>query len=219
MSNKKDIAICLFSGGLDSAVAVAVARDRGYEPSLLFVNYGQKTQKKERWCVKKIAEFYNIKKIQIVDIMWLKDFGKSALFDKNIKLDENNKTLEYVPFRNSIFLSIATAWAEVENARAIFVGSSGGDSICPDNSSDYLKAFQQVINIGTMLNKNIKIIAPLINTNKNGAVKIGKKLNVRFDLTWSCHNNLNKACGHCSNCLARRKAFGSNGLKDPILYE
>jgi len=219
MSVSKNKAICLLSGGLDSAVVVAVAKEQGYEPCLLFVNYGQKTLKKEKWCVEKIADFYDIKEMRMIDIKWLKGFGKSALFDKNIKLDESNSALEYVPFRNSIFLSIATAWAEVANARAIFVGSSGGDSICPDNSSDYLKAFQQVINKGTMLNKDIKIIAPLIDTDKNGAVKMGSELGVRFDFTWSCHNNIDRACGHCSNCLARKKAFKFNNMKDPILYE
>lgn len=212
-------AICLISGGLDSAVSVGVAKELGCDLYFLFISYGQKTLVKEEQCVDQLAKFFKPKKIWKVSLPWLKEFGGSALFDKKTVLNENNFLLEYVPFRNSIFLSIATALAEAIGADYIFLGSSGGDHICPDNSPEYLNSFQRIIEIGTLLKKDIKIKAPFSKTNKVGIVNIGKKLNVPFKNTWSCHNNINKACGHCSNCLARLDAFEVNGLKDPIDYE
>jgi 7-cyano-7-deazaguanine synthase len=217
MANKK--AICLISGGLDSTVATAMTIDRGYKPIFLFIRYGQKTVKKEEWCVNKLKDFYKVKDLFVIDLPWIKKFGGSALLDKNIPLDEKNFLLEYVPFRNSIFLSIATALAEVQKADLVVMGSTGGDHICPDNSPEFHNAFQKVMEIGTMLKKDIKIFHPLTDTDKTGAVKIGNKLNVPFEFTWSCHNGTEIACGHCSNCKARLEAFELNGSKDPIKYE
>ena len=218
-SEKTRRAVCLISGGLDSTVAAAVAKNEGFELYFLFLNYGQKTLEKEQECVEKLAKHYKPQEIRSININWLRDFGKSALFDPEIPLNEKNFLLEYVPFRNSIFLSAATAWAETLGADAIFVGSSGGDHICPDNSPQYLRAFQEVITEGTMLKNDIKIEAPLIKTDKNGAVQMGKELYVPFELTWSCHNNTDVACGHCSNCKARIEAFTNSGEIDPIPYQ
>lgn len=217
MSKKR--AVCAVSGGLDSTVSLAFARKEGYELYLLFFRYGQKTQKKEESCVRKLIKFYKPKGYLLIDLPWMKKLGGSALFDKNIPLDEKNFIKEYVPFRNSIFLAITTAWAEIIGAERIFTGSTGGDHICPDNSKEYIASFQKIINIGTMLNKNIILTAPLSKIDKSGAVKLGTELGVPFRLTWSCHNNIDKACGHCSNCIARLKAFSQNGLTDPIKYE
>lgn len=216
MKNKK--AICLISGGLDSTVASAIAISKGYEPIFLFLRYGQKTVKKEEWCLDQLVKHWNIKKVQKVDLPWIKEFGGSALLDKNVSLDEKNFRLEYVPFRNSIFLAVATALAEVEKADIVVVGSTGGDHICPDNHPVFIKAFQKIITMGTMLKKDIRIYSPLTKTDKTGAVKIGKKLKTPFEFTWSCHNGNDAACGHCSNCLSRIEAFKLNASKDPIKY-
>jgi 7-cyano-7-deazaguanine synthase len=212
-------AVCLISGGLDSTVATSVAASKGYQLYFLFLEYGQKTLVKERKCVEKLKKYFDPKKLTIVELPWLRQFGGSALLDQTTKLDENNPELEYVPFRNSIFLSVATAYAEVNRVNYIYIGSTGGDRICPDNSQEYLNAFQKIIDLGTMLHRNIKIKAPLIKTDKTGAIKIGRKLKTPFELTWSCHNNTEKACGVCSNCRARIEAFESNHLTDPIDYE
>lgn len=216
---KKKQAVCLISGGLDSTVAAAVAKNRGYDLHFLFLEYGQKNLKREEKSINNLGKYFKPKKILKIKLPWIKKFGGSGLLDKNITLDERNFRAEYVPFRNSVFLSVATAFAEVIGAEAIFVGSSGGDYICPDNSPEYIRSFQKVIEEGTMLKKDIKIVAPLIKTDKTGAVKIGKKLNAPYELTWSCHNNTKTACGHCSNCLARIEAFRKNQMEDTIEYD
>jgi 7-cyano-7-deazaguanine synthase len=215
----KKRAICLISGGLDSTVSTSIVINKGYTPIFLFFRYGQKTLKKEEECLDKLVKHYQIKDIVKINLPWIKEFGGSALLEKNIPLNEINFRKEYVPFRNSIFLSIATALAEVKNAKLIVIGSTGGDHICTDNSPEYLASFQKIIKQGTMLKKNIKIFSPLLKTDKEGAIKIGKKLKVPFQYTWSCHNNINKACGHCSNCKARLEAFKLNKIKDPIIYQ
>jgi len=212
-------AVCLISGGLDSAVATAVAKSRGFDLYFLFVDYGQKTLERERDCVAKLAEHYKPTEVRSLNMRWLKDIGQSALFDPETPLNEGNFLLEYVPFRNTILLSAATAWAEVLGADAIFVGSSGGDHICPDNSPAFIRAFQEVAIQGTLLKKDIKIEAPLMETDKRGTVILGEELGVPFELTWSCHNNTEAACGHCSNCVARRDAFDSFHTADPIPYQ
>ncbi len=211
-------AVCLISGGLDSTVASAIAIDQGYEPIFLFIKYGQKTMEKEEWCFDKLVEHWKIKEVFKVGLPWIKEFGGSALLDGNIPLDERNFLLEYVPFRNSIFLSVATALAEVKKAEIIVVGSTGGDHICPDNSPIFLEAFQDVVSKGTMLKKDVKIFHPLTDTDKTGVLKIGTELKAPLEFTWSCHNNIEKACGHCSNCKARVEAFELNQIKDPIQY-
>jgi 7-cyano-7-deazaguanine synthase len=217
MKNKK--AICTVSGGLDSTVSAAIAKSQGYKLYFLFFRYGQKTSKREEASVRKITEFYKPEKLLVIDLPWIKRMGGSALLDKKITLDEKNFRKEYVPFRNSIFWAAATAWAEVIGAERILIGSTGGDHICPDNSPKFISAFQEIMKIGTMLKKDIKLTAPLAKTDKKGAIKIGMKLKAPFHLTWSCHNNDKLACGHCSNCKSRLEAFGSLKLKDPIKYE
>lgn len=216
--NKQKRAVCLISGGLDSTVATALAIKDGYEPIFLFLRYGQKTIEKEEWCLDRLVKFWKVKKVVKVDLPWIKEFGGSALLDKNIPLDERNFRLEYVPFRNSIFLSVATALAEVQKAEIIVIGSTGGDHICPDNNPEFISLFQSLVEKGTMLKKDIVIYHPLTDTDKTGAVKAGYEIGVPFDLTWSCHNNTEAACGHCSNCKSRIEAFEFNGLKDPIRY-
>ncbi len=212
-------AVCLISGGLDSAVASAIAISKGYEPIFLFFRYGQKNLKKEEWCFNQLVKHWQVKQFYKINLPWIKEFGGSALLDKDIPLSENNFHLEYVPFRNSIFLSIATALAETQKADIIVIGSTGGDHICPDNTPEFIQSFQKVMSIGTLLKNNIKIFHPLTKTDKTGVIKIGKQLKTPFQLTWSCHNSINIACGHCSNCLARIKAFNLNHIQDPIKYE
>ncbi len=211
-------ALCVLSGGLDSGVCLGIACDEYADVSVIFFNYGQKTYQREKKCVEQLVRHYQISDFQEIQLPWLKDFGVSALFDSSVTLTEENQTFEYVPFRNSILLSIATAYAESKEMSAIFIGSTGGDHICPDNSPSYIDAFQHLIEQGTMIKKDIQLRAPLLQGDKKTAIEIAQKLKVPLQYTWSCHNNIDEACGTCSNCRARLEAFASLGQKDPIQY-
>lgn len=211
-------AVCLMSGGLDSAVTAAVAIRGGFIPKFLFVDYGQKTRVRERQSAQELATHFGSPELRVVRLPWLRSFGKSGLFRDDVNLDETNFRLEYVPFRNSILLAIATALAEVTDADRVYIGSTGSDRICPDNSPEFIEAFQGVVRLGTMLKTDIQVTAPLVEMDKVGVVKLGSELGVPFEKTWSCHNGKKLACAHCSNCRSRLVAFDRLGLKDPLRY-
>lgn len=214
----KPKAICLVSGGLDSAVTVAVAQRDGFNTRFLFVDYGQKTASKERRSATALAEHFQTETPNIVRLPWLKEFGGSGLFRTDVTLNKDNEKFEYVPFRNSLLLAIGVALAEVSGADRVYIGSTGSDRIAPDNSPEFIEAFQRLTRLGTMLKTDIQITAPLIELNKQGVVKLGIDLNVPFEKTWSCHNTSELACGGCSNCRSRLAAFQSLGLRDPLPY-
>ncbi len=212
--NRKS-AVCTVSGGLDSAVSAAMMINAGFETRFIFFDWGQKTFRREFECATKLAEYYKTD-LKVVEVAILKSLpGISLTQAETLTLPIN----EYVPNRNAILESQAVAYAEFMRAGAVCIGSTGGDHICPDNSPAFVGVMQKLVDQGTMLNPPIKMIAPLMDTDKTGAVEIGQRLNVPFELTWSCHNNIDKACGKCSNCETRIEAFQLNGLKDPIEYE
>lgn len=214
----KPAAVCLVSGGLDSAVTAAVAKIDGFDIRFLFVDYGQKTAVKERRSATALAEYFEATSLDVVRLPWLRSFGGSGLFRKDVELTQANEKFEYVPFRNSILLAVATALAEASDADRVYIGSTGSDHIAPDNSLEFIAAFQQLTRIGTMLKTDIQITAPLIHMSKAQVVQTGASLNVPFELTWSCHNRSKLACGGCSNCRSRQAAFQSLGLTDPLRY-
>jgi 7-cyano-7-deazaguanine synthase len=211
--NRKS-AICTVSGGLDSAVAAAVMAKAGFKLHFIFFDWGQKTYRKELECAQALARHFSAT-IKIVEIPLLKSLSGVSLTQKETLTTAIN---EYVPNRNAILESQAVAYAEYLKAGAVCIGSTGGDHICPDNSPKFVEVMQCLINEGTLLKPPVQIIAPLIHTDKVGAVKIGFELEVPFELTWSCHNNIDAACGYCSNCESRLKAFKLNGKKDSIQY-
>lgn len=210
----------LISGGLDSTVVAAhmqASYDRSY---FLFCDYGQKTLVRERKAFEDICEHYQPEQAEVVDMKWMRSIGSSALFEEATLLNAENRKREYVPFRNACLLAAGVALAETVEANAVLIGSTSGDTTCPDNSPAFIDAFQEVIRQGTMTDRPISLIAPLIELDKAGVIKLGLSLSAPFELTWSCHNNTGQvACGQCTNCLARRQAFNSLGHEDPILYE
>jgi len=207
-------AVCTVSGGLDSAVASALMHDAGFELNFIFFDWGQKTYSKELECAKALADHYS-SDLKIVEVSILKSLPGISLTEMETLTSPIN---EYVPNRNAILESQAIAYAEFLRAGAVCIGSTGGDHICPDNSPDFVEAMQDLVNQGTMLKPPIKLLAPLMDTDKTGAVKLGLELGVPFENTWSCHNNTDLACGTCSNCEARIEAFELNNVKDPIKY-
>jgi 7-cyano-7-deazaguanine synthase len=207
-------AVCTISGGLDSAVAAAMMHSAGFELHFLFFDWGQKTYEREFKCAQSLAEYYGVD-LQKVEIPLLKILPDISLTQRETLTNAIN---EYVPNRNAIIESQAVAYAEYLRAGVVCIGSTGGDHICPDNSPSFINVMQNLINEGTMLKPSIQIMAPLMTVDKTEAVRIGTELSVPFELTWSCHNNIDEACGSCSNCEARLEAFVVNKIPDPITY-
>ena len=214
-------AVCLISGGMDSAVASAVAKKEGYEIYALTFNYGQRNRK-EIESAKKIAEWLG-GKYKIIDVN-LRQIGGSALTDE-IEVPEkaNGIPVTYVPARNTIFLSFALAYAEVIDADSIFIGVNSVDySGYPDCRPEYIEAFQKMANFAlkrSVEGRPIKIKTPLLYFSKAEIVKKGYELHVPFEKTWSCYREGEKACGKCPSCKLRIEAFREAGKRDPIEYE
>lgn len=218
MNTVRNKCVCLISGGLDSAVVAALALKNGLELNFLTGDYGQVTRLKELECARKLADYYQVSAARTIDLQWLRDFGGSGLTDVRIYLSKGNAELEYVPFRNTVLLAAAVAWAEVLQAESVFIGSTGPPWHTPDNSPEYIRAMQEVVRLGTKLRQDISLRAPFCNSKKIEVVELGLSLNVPFQLTWSCHNDNILACGQCSNCLDRLQAFRDLGAVDPIPY-
>lgn len=212
---KRKSAVCTVSGGLDSAVAAALIAEASFDLHFIFFDYGQKTGKKELWCAKALARHYKTD-LKIVKVPFLKDLPGVSMTRKEKLTTKYN---EYVPNRNTILESQAVAYAEHLRAGVVCVGSSGGNIITPDNSLKFIRIMQMLIDEGTQLKPPIQIVAPLLSTNKAGAVQLGLQIGVPFKLTWSCHNQEESACGKCSNCKSRIEAFKLNDHHDPIRYE
>ncbi|MFT7538166.1 MAG: 7-cyano-7-deazaguanine synthase [Lysobacterales bacterium] len=211
MSTKK--AIVLLSGGLDSATILYDAKKKGFKPYCLIFDYGQRHDKEIKQA-KKIADAvkakYEIVKIQMP---WL----GSSLLDKSMKLpehtviDQKEIPSTYVPARNIIFLSFAASYAEAVDAEGLFIGANAIDySGYPDCRPDFFDAYKKVMKKGLktgVKGKNIKIYTPLLRKTKAQIIKMGIKLKVPYELTWSCYAGGRKPCGVCDSCLLRAKGF------------
>jgi 7-cyano-7-deazaguanine synthase len=221
-------AVILLSGGLDSAVTMALAKEQGYDLYPLSFDYGQRHEK-ELESARKIAQYYRIKehKIMIID---LTQIGGSALTDDALCIPEKRDMeklgsdipITYVPARNTILLSFALGYAEVIRAEAIFIGANALDySGYPDCRPEFLSAFQKIAQLGTKAGVEggtIEIKYPLIDLTKSQIIREGTRLKVPIQLTWSCYMGGEKACGRCDSCLLRLKGFSEAGFKDPIEY-
>ena len=140
-------AIIALSGGIDSAVAAAIAKKEGYELYFLTANYGQKNIEKELENSKKLAQYFGVKEHKIIDMKWLGELGNSGITDINIHFENVSDDFIYVPYRNTCIISACIAWAEVMGAEAIFTGSEGGPWICPDNSPEYYEKLNELVSI------------------------------------------------------------------------
>jgi 7-cyano-7-deazaguanine synthase len=223
MTKEKSKAVVILSGGMDSCVTAAIARE-SYELALLHCSYGQLTESRERRAFEQIAGFYNVRDRLIFKLGVFSQIGGSALTDSGISvpeegLDQHRIPVTYVPFRNAHFLSAATSWAEVIGARAIFIGAVSEDSSgYPDCRPEYYRAFQEVIRAGTRPETKIEIQTPVIGMRKSEIVQTGLKLKAPLHLTWSCYQFEDQACGVCDSCRLRLAAFSQAGVRDPIAY-
>jgi len=221
----KSKAIVLLSGGMDSLVCSAIALEESNEVYFLHINYGQKTSDREQKAFEDIAYYYQIpmERRKIIDMTFLRQIGGSSLTDEKItvkdyKGDSKNIPDSYVPFRNSIILSMAVSWAEVIGAKKLFIGANFEDSPgYPDCRPSYYQAFNQVIKEGTK-EANIEILTPVILLKKKEIVQKGYQLKAPFELSWSCYKNGSLACGKCDSCSLRLRGFYEAGMTDPIKY-
>jgi len=217
-------AIILISGGMDSAVCAGIAKEQGFDLYGLHINYGQRTEQRELKAFNDICDYYSAKDRLIVDISHLVAIGGSSLTDKNMEVTKTNLESKeipssYVPFRNANILAIATSWAEVISANAIFIGAMEEDSSgYPDCRKVFFKAFQDTINTGTKPNSNINIITPIIDMSKKDIILLGNRISVPFHLSWSCYKNEELACGECDSCGLRLRGFSNANIQDPIKY-
>ncbi len=223
MNNKKT-AIVALSGGMDSCVTAAIANEK-YNLALLHINYGQRTENRELKAFHDIADFYGVNKKLIIEFTHFSKIGGSSLTDKSIEVSNanlNNKEVpsSYVPFRNANILSACVSWAEIIKAEAIFIGAVFEDSSgYPDCRPDFFKAFETAVNLGTKPETHIKIETPIIHMKKSGIIKRGLELNAPLELTWSCYQNEDEACGVCDSCALRLRGFQELGVEDPVKYK
>jgi 7-cyano-7-deazaguanine synthase len=230
MAETKPKAVVLLSGGLDSATVLAIANATGYDSYALSFFYGQR-HVWELDCARRIAADLDVKDHRIAQID-LQMFGGSALtadisVPKGRSLEEMSERIPstYVPARNTIFLSVALAWAEVLGSSDIFVGVNALDySGYPDCRPEFIEAFEKMANLATKAGveglQNLKIRTPLISLSKAQIIRKGLELGVNFGLTSSCYDPspFGEACGACDSCLLRQKGFQENGLIDPLRY-
>lgn len=228
-------AVVLSSGGVDSTTCVGIAvRKLGAENvSTLSVYYGQK-HSKELACAHSVANFYGVKHYEM-DFSEVMKFSNCSLLShstenvaheayvEQLKKTNGSPVATYVPFRNGLFLSAVAALAisiypddEIEVYCGMHADDAAGNAY-PDCSSEFNDAIGKAIYLGS--GKKVKVVSPLVKMTKAEVVKLGTELNVPYELTWSCYEGHEKACGKCGTCIDRLNAFKANGLTDPIQYD
>lgn len=218
-------AVILLSGGLDSATVVAMAKDQGYACYTMSFDYGQR-HRAELNAAARVARDLGVVQHKVIGLN-LDGMGGSALTDTSIDVPETlgeGIPVTYVPARNTVFLSLALGWAEVLEARDIFIGVNAVDySGYPDCRPEFIEAFERLANLATKAGvegNGFTIQAPLQNMSKAEIVKAGVALGVDYGLTVSCYqaNDEGQACGKCDSCRLRAEGFTAAGVSDPTRY-
>jgi 7-cyano-7-deazaguanine synthase len=222
----RTLAVVLLSGGMDSCVCAALAA-RDHRAAAVHVSYGQRTEERERRSFESICDRLEIRDRLMVRNEALRAIGGSALTDEKIVVPEMQSLgasisegvpVTYVPFRNAHFLAVAVSWAEVLGAEKIYIGAVEPDSSgYPDCRPEYYRAFNDVVKVGTK-EGTIEVVTPLIAMHKREIVTLGLELGAPLDLTWSCYQREDRACGVCDSCVLRLRAFREAGAEDPIPY-
>jgi 7-cyano-7-deazaguanine synthase len=219
----KPLAVVLASGGMDSCVTTAIAQV-DFRLAMLHVAYGQRTEARELRAFHALADFYGAARRLVCRLEHFRQIGGSSLTDSSLaveraNLDRKEIPSSYVPFRNAHLLSIAVSWGEVLGAQKIFIGAVAEDSSgYPDCRPEYYAAFNRVIAAGTKPETQLEIVTPVIHLRKSEIVRRGRELGAPFEITWSCYQAEDLACGLCDSCALRLRAFEEAGLEDPIPY-
>jgi 7-cyano-7-deazaguanine synthase len=219
-------AIVLLSGGLDSATTLAIARSEGYACHCLSIDYGQR-HRAELNAARRIADAFGAVEHRVTAVD-LAGFGGSALTDAEIDVPVDGLRpgipVTYVPARNTIFLSLALAFAEVRGSRDIFFGANAVDySGYPDCRPEYMRAFEALANVATKAaieGHRLTLHTPIIALTKADIIRRGSELGVDYALTVSCYQATDdgRACGRCDSCRLRRDGFKVAGVADPTCY-
>ena len=220
---RKDKAVVLVSGGMDSCVTVAIAAQE-HELALVHASYGQRTEARERKAFDAIADFYQVQHRLVARLDHFREIGASALTDPSIPVPQANLSrpgipASYVPFRNAHFLAIGVSWAEAVAATRVYIGAVWEDSSgYPDCRPKYYRVFNELARLGTRPETTLEIVTPLIHMKKHEIVRRGIELGAPLHLTWSCYQGEEEACGTCDSCALRLRAFARAGAEDPIPY-
>jgi len=226
-SLSNDKTVTLISGGTDSVGVAYIEKGLGKTLSLVQILYDHAARYQEMWCVDKVVGDLGIKSADIcrVHLPMVKTFGGSALLRDDIRIIEENKKIEYVPFRNTILLAVALMKAELAGAKYVAIGANHDDTMAPDGTPSYIESINNLmLAIGS---ETPRVIAPLLGFGgKPEAIRTGIDLGIDFSHTWSCHTYVPpeasgpdaKACGTCGNCSTRYSAFKHLGLDDPVKY-
>lgn len=226
MANKRKRAVVLVSGGLDSTTVLAMAIAQDFDCFTLSFDYGQR-HRSELYAAERISALLGAIEHKVVGLN-LRSIGGSALTDDTIAVPETETEgipVTYVPARNTVFLSLALGWAEVLDARDIFIGVNAVDySGYPDCRPDYIAAFQKMANLATKAGVEgnpIRINTPLISLTKAGIITAGMALGVDYSATVSCYQATPEglACGRCDSCRLRKTGFAEAGFADPTHYQ
>lgn len=221
-------AVVLVSGGLDSAVVATIAKCERYELFALTFDYGQRNRALEIDAARRVSESLRVKEHHVLAIP-LARFGGSALTEPSVAVPKNRPKSEreqgipatYVPARNTIFLSLALAYAETVDAESIFIGAHAVDySGYPDCRPEYFEKFGELARIATkrgVEGRPVKIMAPMVGWSKAKIVETGIDLKAPLRYTWSCYEGGKAPCGTCDACLIRKEAFAQVGASDPAL--
>lgn len=221
----KPKAVVLVSGGLDSAVTLYYARKKGYECRCLTFDYGQR-HGREIEAARRLAEAAGAA-IEVVKLPFPRK--GSSLLDSEVRMPSGRTADDirgsgeapntYVPARNTVFLSVAASHAEAIGAGSVFIGAHHEDSSgYPDCRRDYLEAFNRVLELGTRagIEKRLRLEFPLVDRKKKEIIRLGMKLGVPFEHSWSCYSGGKEPCGKCDSCVLRAKGFEEAGIDDPL---
>ena len=217
--------IVLLSGGMDSTLTATIARQELEHVAVLHMNYRHRTERRELRAFYEVSDALGIYERLVVDIEFLRHIGGSSLTDSSIAVTKANLTStdipnSYVPFRNGNFLAIASSWAEVIGAKAIYIGAVEEDSSgYPDCRRIFFDAFERAVDLGTKPDTHIRIITPVIHLRKKEIVSESLRLNAPIAATWSCYQSEDVACGECDSCMLRLRGFAEAGVQDPISYK
>jgi len=226
-----DRAVILTSGGINSTVAVAVAREQ-YEPALLHIAWGHRTAERELACFEQIASTYGIEKTMVAELSCLSVFGGNARSSKRIPVEDASTLGQGNPATFMLglmpsMLSIAASWAGAIGARRIIVGTAENyalpgpaiSDLYPDYKSEFIQTFNLMLSYAKPSERELSVEAPLLELARDEIIQLGHNLQAPFESTWSCYRDNENPCGRCLGCVMRSVGFIRSGIPDPLMAD